>query len=41
MFAYLCLGTNNLKRAIRFHDPVMAALELARCGIRRRIMTTP
>ena len=31
MFAYLCLGTNDLPRAVRFYDPVMAALGHRRC----------
>ncbi|TLX65433.1 VOC family protein [Stutzerimonas nosocomialis] len=31
MFTYVCLGTNDLPRAIRFYDPVMAALGHARC----------
>ena len=33
MFAYLCLGTNDLERAIRFYDPVMAALGHRRCVV--------
>jgi catechol 2,3-dioxygenase-like lactoylglutathione lyase family enzyme len=33
MFAYLCLGTNNLERAIRFYDPVMATLGHRRCVV--------
>ncbi|SCC92894.1 Glyoxalase/bleomycin resistance protein/dioxygenase [Thiomonas sp. X19] len=31
MFTYLMLGTNDLARAVRFYDPVMAALGHARC----------
>lgn len=30
MFLYITLGTNDLDRAIRFYDPVMATLGLAR-----------
>jgi catechol 2,3-dioxygenase-like lactoylglutathione lyase family enzyme len=30
MFLYLTLGTNDLDRAIRFYDPVLAALGLTR-----------
>lgn len=30
MFLYITLGTNDLDRARRFYDPVMAALGLAR-----------
>jgi catechol 2,3-dioxygenase-like lactoylglutathione lyase family enzyme len=30
MFLYITLGTNELDRAIRFYDPVMATLGLAR-----------
>ncbi len=33
MFAYVCLGTKNLERAIRFYDPVMAALGQRRCVV--------
>lgn len=33
MFTYLCLGTNDLQRAIRFYDPVMAALGHQRCVV--------
>ena len=33
MFTYLCLGTNDLQRAIRFYDPVMAALGAKRCVV--------
>lgn len=32
MFGYVCLGTNDLARAIAFYDPVMAALGHARCA---------
>jgi catechol 2,3-dioxygenase-like lactoylglutathione lyase family enzyme len=31
MFTYICLGTNDLGRAIRFYDPTLAALGLRRC----------
>jgi catechol 2,3-dioxygenase-like lactoylglutathione lyase family enzyme len=31
MFTYLTLGTDDLERAARFYDPVMAALGQARC----------
>ena len=31
MFTYVCLGTNNLQRAVAFYDPVMAALGQQRC----------
>ena len=31
MFTYICLGTNDLTRAIRFYDPTLAALGLRRC----------
>lgn len=31
MFTYVCLGTNDLDRAARFYDPVLAALGLSRC----------
>ena len=31
MFTYVCLGTNDLPRAVAFYDPVMAALGLQRC----------
>jgi len=34
MFSYICLGTNNLERAIRFYDPVMAALGHRRCIVK-------
>ncbi len=30
MFLYITLGTNDLARAIRFYDPVLATLGLAR-----------
>ncbi len=33
MFTYVCLGTNDIARAIRFYDPVMAALGHARCAV--------
>ena len=33
MFAYLCLGTNDMDRAIRFYDPVMGALGHRRCVV--------
>lgn len=31
VFAYICLGTNDMERACRFYDPVMATLGHARC----------
>jgi catechol 2,3-dioxygenase-like lactoylglutathione lyase family enzyme len=31
MITYICLGTHDLQRAVRFYDPVMAALGHARC----------
>lgn len=31
MFTYVCLGTNDLERAIRFYDATLAALGLRRC----------
>jgi catechol 2,3-dioxygenase-like lactoylglutathione lyase family enzyme len=31
MFTYVCLGTNDLERAVRFYDAVMAPLGHARC----------
>ncbi len=31
MFAYICLGTNDLARAISFYDAVLAPLGLDRC----------
>lgn len=31
MFTYICLGTNDLARAVRFHDAVLGALGLKRC----------
>ena len=31
MFTYVCLGTNDLPRAVAFYDPVMAALDHHRC----------
>ncbi|MFO1435700.1 MAG: VOC family protein [Gammaproteobacteria bacterium] len=31
MFSYICLGTNNLKRAIKFYDAALAPLGLHRC----------
>ena len=33
MFTYLCLGTSDLGRSIRFYDPVMAALGHRRCVV--------
>jgi catechol 2,3-dioxygenase-like lactoylglutathione lyase family enzyme len=33
MFTYLCLGTNDLARSIRFYDPVLGALGLRRCDV--------
>jgi catechol 2,3-dioxygenase-like lactoylglutathione lyase family enzyme len=32
MFAYVCLGTNDLARATRFYDAALAALGLQRCS---------
>jgi catechol 2,3-dioxygenase-like lactoylglutathione lyase family enzyme len=31
MFSYICLGTNNLERAIKFYDAALAPLGLKRC----------
>ncbi|WP_326540996.1 VOC family protein [Pseudorhodoferax sp.] len=31
MFTYVCLGTNQLARACRFYDAVLAPLGLSRC----------
>jgi catechol 2,3-dioxygenase-like lactoylglutathione lyase family enzyme len=31
LFAYVCLGTNDLARACRFYDATMAALGIYRC----------
>jgi len=31
MFTYVCLGTNDLPRAVRFYDAVLGALEVRRC----------
>lgn len=31
MFTYVCLGTNDLKRAVRFYDAALGALGLSRC----------
>jgi catechol 2,3-dioxygenase-like lactoylglutathione lyase family enzyme len=31
MFTYICLGTNDLPRAVRFYDAVLTPLGLARC----------
>ena len=31
MFTYLCLGTNDLARSIRFYDAALGALGLSRC----------
>ena len=31
MFTYVCLGSNNLPRACRFYDAVLAPLGLTRC----------
>jgi len=33
MFTYICLGTNDLARSIRFYDPVLGALGLRRCDV--------
>ena len=32
MFSYICLGTNDLPRASRFYDAVMATLGICRCN---------
>lgn len=32
MFTYLCLGTNDLNRAIGFYDATLGALGLSRCA---------
>jgi catechol 2,3-dioxygenase-like lactoylglutathione lyase family enzyme len=34
MFAYVCLGTNDLERATRFYDAALTALGLTRCVAR-------
>jgi catechol 2,3-dioxygenase-like lactoylglutathione lyase family enzyme len=31
MFGYVCLGTNDLARAARFYDAVLASLGIGRC----------
>ena len=31
MFTYVCLGTSDIARAVRFYDPLMAALGHTRC----------
>jgi catechol 2,3-dioxygenase-like lactoylglutathione lyase family enzyme len=31
MFTYVCLGTNDLERAMRFYDATLGALGLSRC----------
>ncbi len=31
MFTYVCVGTNDLARAVAFYDAVMAALGQQRC----------
>jgi len=31
MYTYVCFGTNDLRRSIRFYDPVMGALGHERC----------
>ena len=33
MFTYVCLGTNNLPKAIAFYDTVLATLGLQRCDV--------
>lgn len=33
MYAYVCLGTNDLERALPFYDAVMAALGQVRCDV--------
>jgi catechol 2,3-dioxygenase-like lactoylglutathione lyase family enzyme len=30
MFTYVCLGTNDLRRAIRFYDAMLATLGISR-----------
>jgi len=32
MFSYICLGTNNLDRSIKFYDAALAPLGLDRCS---------
>src|SRR5450631_3603030 len=32
MFTYVCLGTNDLRRAARFYDATFGALGLERCN---------
>ncbi len=32
MFAYICLGTNDLQRSIKFYDAALAPLGLKRCN---------
>src|SRR5450631_986326 len=34
MFTYVCLGTNDLRRAARFYDATFGALGLERCNTR-------
>jgi catechol 2,3-dioxygenase-like lactoylglutathione lyase family enzyme len=33
MFSYVCIGTNDLPRAVAFYDAVMAPLGHARCDL--------
>lgn len=33
MFTYICLGTNNLERSVKFYDGVLGALGIKRCDI--------
>lgn len=39
MFAYTMLGTNDLDRAVRFYDPIMALLAQPRVGGDDRLVT--
>ena len=32
MFAYVCLGTNDLERAVKFYDAALAPLGFNRCN---------
>jgi catechol 2,3-dioxygenase-like lactoylglutathione lyase family enzyme len=32
MFTYICLGTNDFNRAVKFYDAALAPLGLARCN---------
>jgi len=33
VFTYICLGTNDLKQAVRFYDATLGALGLSRCDV--------